>query len=402
MREGILLLGILGVDALLLFLEASGLSISTIELNFLNNSTSPLKYIINFSFALFGQNDFSLRLPMVAMHLLSVALMYKISFQYLERCSERVLYILMFIFLPGIQSSALLVNPAGMIFFFLLIYISVYRVNIYINYLFLALLMFIDVAFSNLYLGLLFYSMYKKDSNTLWYSLLLFSISMYYYKVDVGGVPSGYFVDIFGMYAALFTPIIFLYLIYTLYKKMVMKEIDLVIVVAITSFVFSLLLSLRQNIEIESFATFIMLASVVGMQTFIRSYRVRLKEFRKRYKVLFVVAFVMLLLNESLLLFNSYLYILIDDPKELFTNKVHVAKELAIELEENNITCINLKNQGIQNRLKFYGINKCKSEKVWFKESKAEEEVYQKVTVNYHKRKVYEINVSKIHRNENE
>lgn len=402
MRESILLLGILGVDALLLFLEGSELSISTIELHFLNNSTSPLKDIINFSFALFGQNDFALRLPMAVMHLLSVALMYKFSFQYLEKCSERVLFILMFIFLPGLQSSALIVNPAGMIFFFLLIYINIYNLNKYINYIFLALLMFIDVAFSNLYLGLFFYSMYKKESTTLWYSLLLFSISMYYYKVDIGGVPSGYFLDIFGMYAALFTPIIFLYLIYTLYKKIVIKEIDLVTVVAMTSFVFSLLLSLRQNIEIESFATFIMLSSVVAMQMFIRSYRVRLKEFRKRYKVLFVVAFVMLLLNECTLLFNSYLYIVIENPKELFTNKVHVAKELARELAENNITCINLRNQGMQSRLKFYGINKCRLEKVWFKESKEKDKVYQKVTVNYHKRKVYEINVSKIHKIENE
>lgn len=402
MRESILLLVILGVDALLLFLEVSGLSISTIELNFLNNSTSPLRYIIEFSFSLFGKNDFALRVPMIIMHLFTVLLMYKISYQYLERRSERVIFILMFILLPGIQSSALLVNPAGMIFLFLLIYISVYKINIYINYTLLVLLMFIDVAFSNLYLGLFFYAMYKKDTKTLLYSLLLFTISMYYYKVDVGGIPSGYFLDIFGIYAALLTPIIFLYLIYTLYKKVVIRDMELIVVVSMTSFVFSLILSLRQNIAIESFASFLMLSLIVAMQTFVRSYRVRLKEFRKRYQVLFIVAFVILILNEAILLFNSYLYVVIDDPKNLFTNKVHVAKELAVKLDENNITCINLNDRGMQNRLKFYGVNVCKLEKIWFKESEKEDEVCQKVTVSYHNRDVYQINVSKIHKIENE
>ena len=117
-------------------------------------------------------------------------------------------------------------------------------------------------------------------------------------------------------------------------------KIDKVWYIATSTLIFSLLLSFRQRLDIEYFAPYLMIALPLAAQTFTHSYRVRLKMFRKRYKTIFVLSFVLLILNTLLVLFNKTIYSFIEDPKKHFAYNMYVAKELAYELKAMNIYCV--------------------------------------------------------------
>ncbi|MFA6192549.1 MAG: hypothetical protein WC665_09380 [Sulfurimonas sp.] len=359
MIHRVILYLILGVDALILILQTSTISISYHEASLLYGDFSLLQLIIKSSLYLFGQNDLALRLPMIVFHILSVLLMYTISKKYLKDDRNRVWLALFFILLPGVLSSALLVDSAGFIIFGLLLFVYVYEnYSKKYSYILLTALSVLDGGFLYLYFSLLLFSFYNKDKIFFILNIVLFLFSMYLYGIRTEGLPEGYFLDSIGLYSAVFTPIVFVYIFYILYRRFITKEIDMLWFISATVFVFSLLISFRQNIYIENFAPYVILALPLAAQTFYSSYRVRLKMFRTRYKTLFIVSLIFLIFNSLVVFFNKEIYLFIEKPKKHFAYKMHVAKELAEALKEKGISCVNTEND-MSKRLKFYGVEKC-------------------------------------------
>jgi hypothetical protein len=321
---------IIGLDALWLALQIGELSISYNEAEILNGDFSLLQLLINSSIMLFGQNDFALRLPMILLHILSAILLYDISKKYIKVQRNRLWLIIIFILLPGVISSSIIVNSAGLILFGLFLFVYIYEnYSIKYSYILLLFYMLIDGGFSALFMGLVFYSLYKKDRRFLLFNILMFFSSLSIYGIDTHGSPKGYFLDSIGIYAAIFSPIIFIYLFYTLYRRYLTKEFDMLWFVSTVALLFSLLLSFRQRVPIEYFAPYVILCLPLVAQTFEHSYRVRLSIFRRNYRVAFVVSLVLLLINSTVVFFNKYLYYVIEEPKKHFSYKMHVAKELA-------------------------------------------------------------------------
>jgi hypothetical protein len=179
---------------------------------------------------------------------------------------------------------------------------------------------------------------------------------MQMYGFDVGGRPRGYFLETFGLYASIFSPILFLYFFYALYRVGLKEEKDLYWYIAFTSLGLSLLFSLRQKVNIVDFAPFVVIAIPLMVKLFLHSFRVRLKIFRGKHILFAKVMLSVLILNFIILLFNKPLYLIIDNNKNHFAYKYHNIKELAQQLKENNITAIMTDKKNLQNRLKFYGI----------------------------------------------
>ena len=155
----------------------------------------------------------------------------------------------------------------------------------------------------------------------------------------------------------------------------------------------SLMLSFRQRVSIEHFAPYLMLGLPLAAQTFISSYRVRLKMFRTGYKTIFVVSFILLVLNTVVVFFNKELYLLIENPKKHFAYDMHVAKELAEQLKSKDINCVRTDRKN-QIRLKFYGISTCKQYllvKNRFLKKKDSD-----VTISYKNVVLYSANVTKL------
>jgi len=375
---------ILGFDIAILLFQTSQLSISYDEAYLVYYDSSFLHYLINLSFYIFGQNDFALRFPMIMLHVGSVFLLYKISKYYILDLKDRLYLIVIYILLPGVMSSAIVVNIAGILLFGLFVYIYMYKNNFkYITYILMLLYSLIDGSFIYLFIGAFFDGIYKKELKQTLFSIVSFFISVYLYGVEAYGAPKGHFLDFIGIYSAIFSPIIFIYIIYVLYRVYFMqrKDLDILWFLAVNAFLISLVLSFRQRVAIEHFAPYIIVALPLVAKVFILSYKIRLKMFRKWYKTIFIVSFIFLVLNGIVVLSNKYLYIFIKNPKDNFAYNMHIAKELASELKKQNTTCTNL-DMPMMLRLKFYGISTCKDKK--------------DVTVSYNGVVVYKTDVTKI------
>lgn len=343
---------------ILLFKATYSLSISYKEaLNvFVNNSV--LSLITNTSIYILGQNDLALRLPFILFYTFSVIIMYKITENYFKYEKDRYISIIVFMVLPGVLSASLLVNSAIVIIFFTLLYLYYYHKYNKHSYLLLLLFLFIDNSFAILYLALFFYSLKNKDTKLIYFSLILFSFSMYIYGFSTGGKPRGFLVDTFAIYATVFSPFLFLYFLYTMYRSWIKDERTLIWYISITALLLSLLFSFRQRIYIEDFAPYVVISLPYMLKTFFHSYRVRLKEFRTKYNILAFLIVLMLSINVILTFVNKPLYLILPNPNKHFVYQYHFIKELVEELSSRGITSITTDDQELALRLKFYHINR--------------------------------------------
>lgn len=396
MNHRLILLLFLGVDALILFFESSTLSISYYEAKILYDASSILHYIINASLDIFGHTDLALRLPMLLIHFISVVLLYSISKPYLRYDKDRLWLVAIYMLLPGINSAALLVDESGLIIMLLLLFIYSRRHVVAIQYMLLVGFLFVDFAFAFLYFGLFIYGVKTKDTVLALLNVLLLISAFLLYGFDDFGVPKGHFLDALGLYAAIFSPIIFIYLFYVLYRWFVTKRQDILWYLSSIVLVTSLLLSLRQQIAIQYFAPYLILAMPLAAQTFLNSYRVRLSMFRGKYRALFSISLALLVINTVIVMFNRELYQFIERPSKHFAYDHNIAKEVASVLHDSNISCIDADNKKMQLRLQFYGVSKCSQNLL----SPIYDAEAIPVTISYSGISVYERYVSKLPMNQ--
>lgn len=394
MRENTIFALLLGSNFLVLVAQIQGLSISFSEATILYGDSSTLKSYLTFFLNIFGWNDYILRLPMIMLHLLSATLLYQISTYYLSRQNDRLWMIFIYLLLPGITSSALLVTIAGLkivtLFAFIYTYLRFKNWSLFV----LPLFMLLDETAIFLYFSVSLFAFARKQWSMGFVSLSLMIGAFFLFGIDVGGRPEGRFLDALGIYSAIFSPIVFVYLFYVLYRRYMSNERDLTWMIASSMFIFSLLLSFRQKVNIQDFAPYLMIALPLATQTFFHTYRVRLSIFRRRYQLLFYGAFALLIMNALAVFFNQWLYQWIKDPKDHFSYSMHVAKELAHTLNKNQIHCVDSGDKKMQLRLRFYEIKECK-------ETYLSEEINKKgkkVTISYIDIPIYTAYVTKVNK----
>lgn len=357
---------LLALVVFILLFVANTLSISYKEALNVFVNTSILSYITKVSLYLFGQNDIALRIPFIILYIFSVLLMYKITDNYFKYKSDRLISIIIFMFLPGILSASLLVNSAILVTFFTLLYLYYYKVTNKHSYILLFIFLFIDNSFAILFLALFFYSLkdiksiedIKDKKNILiWISLLLFILSIFIYGFATDGKPRGFFLDTFAIYATIFSPLLFVYFFYSIYRVAIKeKEKSLIWYISTTALFVSLLFSLRQRVYIEDFAPYVLISLPFMLKIFFHSYRIRLKEFRKNHNIAIILVLFMLAINVILTFINKPLYLILPNPKKHFVYKYHFIKELAQELKKNDINFVSSDDKQLLLRLKFYGI----------------------------------------------
>ncbi len=203
----------------------------------------------------------------------------------------------------------------------------------------LPLFMMLDETAIFLYFSVALFGFTRKQWLTVGVSLGFLFGAILFFGIDLGGKPEGRFLDALGIYSAIFSPVVFMYLFYVLYRRYMSNERDLLWFIASSMFVISLLLSFRQKVTIQDFAPYMMLALPLAAQTFFHTYRVRLPMFRRRYRLLFYSALTLLMVNVLAVFFNQWLYHWLKKPKDHFSYSMHVAKELAHTLNDNEISC---------------------------------------------------------------
>ena len=345
------------IDFVFLLYAANSLSISYNEAEIFFQKHGLLSFILKLSTHFFGQNDLAVRGVMIFFHIASVVLMYKVSKFYIKLEFDRIIAVLLFVLLPGTLASSLIINNAGICITLALLCIYLFHIKKKILFsLFFCLAFFIDGDFLIFYAGFFIFALYKRKPPLAWLSAILFLLTLYFFGFETNGRPSGHFIDTFGIFAAGFSPFVFIFFVYTIYRIWVKEKKDLLWFIAICSFCFCMIVSVRQRLELEQFLPFCVIATPLMVRVFFNSYRVRLPKFRKGHKICTSLVMLFLIFNWSAIIFNQIFYIFLSDPTKHLTYKFDVAKELADKLKEAGVQDIATEDARLALRLKFYGI----------------------------------------------
>jgi hypothetical protein len=341
-----------------LFYASNSMSIGYKEALIFFDQTNLLHYIIKFSTTLFGQNDIALRLPFILFYTFSGILLYKITQKYFQNRFDQFISVAIFMLLPGVLSSALMVNESIIVIFSVLLYLYLYEQNKSHNYLLLVIFLFIDNSFAIFFLALFFFSLKEKNNTLLATTLILFAFSMYMYGFNTHGRPQGHFLDILGIYASIFSPFIFLYFFYTQYRGAIRGTKNIYWYISVTALGFSLLLSFRQRIYIEDFAPYVVISIPFMVRLFLHSLRVRLPRFQKKHLNIAYGSLFVLIISSIVLVYHMPIYLLLDKPEKHFAYKYHHARDIAEFLKESKIDYVYSSDIKLIKRLQFYGIHK--------------------------------------------
>ena len=227
----------------------------------------------------------------------------------------------------------------------------------------------------------------------MYFSMIFFILSMYIYGFSTDGKPRGFLVDTFAIYATVFSPLLFIYFIYSLYRAGIKDERTITWYISMTAMVLSIVFSFRQRVFIEDFGPYVVISLPFMLKTFFHSYRVRLKEFRQTHNIIAVLIVSMLVINVFLTFINKPLYLVLGNPTKHFVYQYHFAKELADELKKrdiNEVTCI---DKELQLRLKFYNI--VEGEK-YFLSTRSYYNYDERIVIRYYNKELLDVYVKKI------
>jgi hypothetical protein len=349
---------ILAIDLLFLLWYGSTLSISKYEANIFFYADGWIHQLLEIATTLLGQNDMALRLPFLLMHLINAILIVLISLKYVKRQEDIYWILVLYLLIPGINSAALVVNQATPIILLTLLFIYIEQKQKLLSALFLILLSLLDNAFFFLIVAVFVYGLVNRYRVLLIASGIGIIGNATVFGIDIVLQNRGYFLDIFNTYAAIFSPPLFLFFIYTIYHLGVKerKALPLLWYIATISFVLALGLSLKQNLLLEEIAPFSVIAAPLMVMLFLNSYRIRLPEFRKIYQIVLTLVMGFLLLNSLVVFYNKPLYLLLDNPKKHFSYEHHFTKELVRQLHKKGIRSVDSSDKSLLSKLKFYGI----------------------------------------------
>ena len=292
---------------------------------------------------------------------LSISLFYELSRRHFSERTDTYLATTIFMFLPGILTATTLANEAIIVLPLVLYFVLMYEKGTlwFLPFVMLALF-FIHEASIIFFAALLIYGLVHKDKKLSIFSAAFIIAFIYLAKgIEIGGRPSGHFVEIFGLYATVFSPLLFLYFFYAMYRILLREKKTLLWYISFTALAFSLLLSIRQRVYITDFAPYVTIAIILMLDVFNHSVRVRLPEFQKRYKGAFYIVIGFLGLSVSIIIFHQMFFYILKDPSKHFAKRVYEPYFLAKKLKAEGITCYDGEYRRERYQLRYYNIYPC-------------------------------------------
>lgn len=308
---------------------------------------------------------FGLRLFYLLSGFLTIGLFYILSRRYFSIDEDAYLSTFIFMFLPGTLTATVLANVAIIVLPLVLLFVILYEKRHFFVLPFIMLaLFFIHEASIIFFVAVLLYAVIHKDKKLSILSLAFLIAFIYFAKgIEIGGRPAGHFVEIFGLYATIFSPLLFLYFVYAMYRMLLRGKKTLLWYISFTALAFSLLLSIRQRVYITDFAPYVMISIVLMLDVFNHSVRVRLPQFQKRYKRAFYLVIVFLCLTVSAIVFHKMLYYVTSDPSKHFADRIYAPYLLAKKLKSERKNCYEGSNGRGYYQLKYYEILPCSNQK---------------------------------------
>jgi hypothetical protein len=277
--------------------------------------------------------------------------------------NSEYLYLSLFIYLitPGIFVSIIVINYATIAIFLTLLFIYSYGNNIKVlQIIALVLLFFSHTASFVVYIATMLYAYNKKDYFLITISIILLFFYSLYANYPIDGIPKGHLLQLLGIYAVIFSPLLFFAFIYTLYRLAIDNKKTLLWYIATASFLISLLLSIRQKIKVTDFTPYVIIIVPIIVEVFKNSLLIRLKEFRKSYYLICQAVIIVLLLETSVTILEYPLYKYFNNDALLIEKSIYkVPKEIKKAKKEGK-ECIKNYKKREENLYKFYNAKVCK------------------------------------------
>ncbi len=342
------------------FYLASTTPISPHEANIFYNIPNIVSFFMHWGDELIG-GFLGLRIFFIFFGFISLILFYRLSQKYFSKQSDVFLATVIFMFLPGILTAIVLANLSIIILTLILLFVWLYENGYRVILVFLMLILFfIHDASVILFVALLLYGLTYKDKQLAIVAAAFLGVFIYLSKgIMIGGRPSGHFVEIFGLYATVFSPLLFIYFFYAMYRVLLREKKTLIWYISFTAFSFSLLLSIRQRVSIADFAPYVMISVITMLYTLNSSVRVRLPEFQKRYRKGFYIVIFSLVINTSLIIFHKPLFYFFKDPSNHFAYRIYKSHALVKELKSKGIECYDGARGRERYQLRYYNILPC-------------------------------------------
>ena len=344
---------------------ASVIPIGSHEATVYYTDTKILYYLTHITNGVFG-NSLDFRFPFLLFGLINIPLFFVMSRLYFVEKEESYFSTMVFALLPGIITSAILVNIAVVVISFVLGFIIFYeKKKLFWQGVTMVALLLLHDASVIFFIALAIFSAFRRDSILFAISIILTAISLLYFnELTIGGRPKGEFLELFGLYIALFSPLVFLYFFYALYRIWLREQKDILWYISFIAFVVSILLSLRQQVDMTNFAPYVIVSVVLMLVTYHRTLYVRLPQFQKFYRIGFYIVFGSLVLSAMVIIFHKLFFSMIDDKSKHFAYTFYEPYWQVLELKEIGQNCYTVKNQKVQYQLKYYGIEKCEDSDV--------------------------------------
>jgi hypothetical protein len=302
------------------------------------------------------------RLPFLLFSFLNIYLFYKVSKIYFKKRETAYLVTTFFALLPGIITASVIVNIAVVVIALVLSFIILHEKKQRVwQGVVMLLLLFIHDASLIFFIPVAIFFAIKRDHELFALSIILSLFSLFYFNgLEIGGRPEGRFLELFGLYIALFSPLVFLYFFYALYRIWLREEKDILWYISFTAFIFSVLLSLRQQVIMTDFAPYVIVSVVLMVLTYQKTIDVRLPQFQVAYRLGYRIVLVSMLLFSSVIVFHKSFFYLIDDKSKHFAYPFYEPYWQVKELHKIEKNCYTVSHKKVQYQLKYYGIESCK------------------------------------------
>jgi len=290
----------------------------------------------------------------------NIFLYYYLSQFYFKTLEDRYISTAIFMFLPGVIASMVLVNISVVVISLVLLFLVAYHKNwIIIEFFSMIVLLFVHDSAVIFFISIALYSYLSKEKERFFIALIFIIVSLYIGNFEIGGRPRGHFLEIFGIYAAIFSPFVFVYFCYSLYRLYYEKKQNITWYIATVGLLFSLILSIRQRVTVTEFAPYILIGVIFIFKVYSESLRIRLKIYQKRYRNIFIFSVMTLMLGSFTIIFHQSLFIFFEDKSKHFAYNIYEPYWLAQELKLHNINCYDTKIVKKKAQLKFYGFEEC-------------------------------------------
>ncbi len=291
----------------------------------------------------------------------SIFLYYRMTSIYLAREEDRHTATAIYMLLPGIITALALANISILVIPLVLLFLLAYdRGWLWAQALLMFFLFLLHDASVIFFISIFIYALMRKEIPLAVLSGFFLILSLVTVRgVEIGGRPSGYFADLFGLYAALFSPLLFVYFFYTMYRILLREEKNILWYISSIALLASLVLSVRQRIILTDFAPYVVISVVLMLDTYYRSLRIRLPEYRRWYRGGFVAVILVLVMSSLTIVFHKAFFSLMTHPEKHFAARLYEPYWLAEKLKKENIKCYDTLDGRVTSQLRFYGIESC-------------------------------------------